>query len=110
MISRRGLLTFAGAGLGTMTFASNAVAQFGAIDASANGIVANSGSDVSSALSALLDKAASLSQPVYLPAGEYLVSNISLPTGTELFGARGGTRLRASREGPIFFQDKVPPD
>ncbi len=72
MISRRGLLTLAGAGLGAITFASNAVAQFGALDASANGVVANSGSDVSSALSALLDKAASLSQPVYLPAGEYL--------------------------------------
>lgn len=102
MISRRGLLTFAGAGFGALTFANKTMAQFGAIDASANGVVANTGSDISSDLSALLDKAASLSQPVYLPAGEYLVSNISLPSGTALYGARGSTRLLASREGPIL--------
>ncbi|GLQ17909.1 TIGR03808 family TAT-translocated repetitive protein [Maritalea porphyrae] len=102
MISRRGLLTFAGAGFGALTFANKAMAQFGAIDASANGVVANTGSDISSDLSALLEKAASLSQPVYLPAGEYLVSNISLPSGTALYGARGSTRLLASREGPIL--------
>lgn len=65
----------------------------GGIDAGRHGVRAGRADDQSRAFSRLLDEAAATGQPVYLPAGDYHVSNITLPKRVVLTGVPGATRL-----------------
>ena len=66
------------------------------LDAAALGVVPNGGGDQSAALQDALSRAASAGQPLLLPAGTYLVSNLQLPSGLLLEGVPGSTILAAS--------------
>ena len=103
MISRRRLLTSMGIGASSALLSgAGVVAQFGALDAGANGLVANSGSDAGEQLTTLLERASALGQPLFLPAGEYVVGNITLPSNISIMGVRGQTKLRAYADKPIL--------
>jgi len=108
MISRRRLLTSMSIGVSAAVFSGpHALAQFGAMDAAENGLIANSGSDVGAQLAQLLDRANALGQPLFLPAGEYVVGNIALPSNTMIVGVRAQTKLRSSGDGPILSGQSV---
>src|SRR5690606_14644178 len=63
----------------------------GAIDASAHGVRPGGGDRKSKAFSRLLKEAAAKQVPVFLPPGDYVVSNIDLPDNTRLTGIAGAT-------------------
>lgn len=74
----------------------------GAIDASAHGVRPGGGDRKSKAFAKLLREAAAKRQPVFLPAGDYVVSNIDLPEHTHLTGVPGATRIRYGGDGYLF--------
>jgi len=104
MISRRGLLKSFGLGTSAALLGGNhALAQFGALDAVANGLIPGTGSDVSAQFSQLIEHASLLGQPLYLAAGDYIVSDVKLPTNAMVVGARGQTKLIGATAGPILL-------
>jgi uncharacterized secreted repeat protein (TIGR03808 family) len=101
-IDRRRLLaisTFTGAvpiTTGIAAWATPAAAtpltMFG-IDATELGVRAGSGVDQSRALQAAIDRAAGARVPLMLGPGDYHAGSLTLPSGSQLRGARGATRL-----------------
>jgi len=65
----------------------------GTIDISGYGIAPDAGADQSKAFNRLLRDAAQTGMPVFLPAGDYLLSGITLPDNLWLSGVPGRTRL-----------------
>jgi len=65
----------------------------GTIDISGYGIAPDAGADQSKAFNRLLRDAARTGMPVFLPAGDYLLSGITLPDNLWLSGVPGRTRL-----------------
>jgi uncharacterized secreted repeat protein (TIGR03808 family) len=101
MISRRRLVaglaaTAAGAAAGRLQAAPSIMQRAdlrGSIDASHHGVVPD-GSEVSGRnLARLLAEAAAKDLPVYLPPGDYPVSEITLPEGCRITGVPGASRL-----------------
>lgn len=74
----------------------------GAIDASAHGVRPGGGDRKSKAFSRLLEEAAAKQMPVFLPPGDYVVSNIDLPDNTRLTGVAGATRILYGGDGYLF--------
>ncbi|MDF1632120.1 TIGR03808 family TAT-translocated repetitive protein [Mycoplana sp. MJR14] len=74
----------------------------GAIDASAFGVRPGGGDRKSKAFSKLLKEAAAREQPVFLPPGDYVVSNVDLPDNTRLTGVPGATRILYGGDGYLF--------
>src|SRR5882672_3870486 len=72
--------------------AATLLSSFG-LDASHFGLRPGSPDDQSMALQRLIDDAARLHVPVALPPGTYRVANLQLPSGTQLLGVRGATKL-----------------
>jgi uncharacterized secreted repeat protein (TIGR03808 family) len=68
------------------------LAGFG-VDATQLGVRAGGGADQSHMLQSAIDKAAGARVPLMLGPGDYRVGGLSLPTGTQLIGVRGATRL-----------------
>lgn len=97
----RGLLAFGATGL-----AAPAVAQTRP-DAASLGLLPNSADDQSPALQAAVDLCAALGQPLFLPAGTYLVANIRVPSGLVLQGIPGGSILTLAATGSILIADEV---
>lgn len=101
MLNRRLLLSsIASMGLcaaaGTVTAAKLKPAQDGlrgTIDLSGYGIAPDAGADQSKAFNRLLRDAARRGLPVFLPAGDYLLSGVTLPDNLWLSGVPGRTRL-----------------
>lgn len=101
-LNRRGFLTAistlsAGAAVGaTPTIASE---QFttadlrGSFNAEDDGLRPGAIDDQSRLLQAILERAAAANKPVFLPPGNYHVSNITLPANTRLMGVPGASRL-----------------
>ena len=104
MVSRRAMLGALAASAGSLTLASttNATAQFGTLDAEANGIVPFTGQDLSAELEALIWRASERGQGVYLPAGDYVASGIKLPSNARIVGARGQTRITTPQNAAVF--------
>ena len=109
MVTRR--LFLSGLGLGTAATATTALARRlpvvdvdlrGSIDASAHGIRPGADDRKSKAFTRLLKEAAEKNMPVFLPPGDYTVSNIALPDNTRLTGVAGATRLVYSGGGHLF--------
>ncbi len=97
-IDRRRLLTvsaFTGAAsVATLATPAGAapLSSFG-VDATQLGVRAGGGAEQSNMLQAAIDKTASARVPLILGHGEYRIGSLTLPSGTQLIGVRGATRL-----------------
>nr|WP_298096834.1 TIGR03808 family TAT-translocated repetitive protein [uncultured Shinella sp.] len=117
MVTRR--LFLSGLGLGAAGFAAPAAAAGstrlpivdvdlrGSIDASAHGIRPGADDRKSKAFEKLLKEAAAKNTPVFLPPGDYAISNITLPDNTRLTGVPGATRIVYGGGGHLFAADGV---
>lgn len=113
MVSRR--LFLSGLGLGAAGIAAPVHARTqlpvvdvdlrGSIDASAHGIRPGADDRKSKAFARLLKDAAAKNMPVFLPPGDYAVSNITLPDNTRLTGVPGATRIVYGGDGHLFAAD-----
>lgn len=111
-ISRRGFLSAAAIGAG-MLVPAVARAQTlpadlrGSMDATRLGVRPGALDNQSIALQNAINSAAREGQPLFLPAGDFLVSNIDLPSGTTLIGVPGRTRIRYAGDGHLMFATQV---
>ncbi|WLR93567.1 TIGR03808 family TAT-translocated repetitive protein [Shinella zoogloeoides] len=114
MVTRR--LFLSGLGLGAAGIAGPAAARTqrlpivdvdlrGSIDASEHGIRPGAGDRKSKAFAKLLKDAAAKNTPVFLPPGDYVISNITLPDNTRLTGVPGATRIVYGGDGHLFAAD-----
>jgi uncharacterized secreted repeat protein (TIGR03808 family) len=92
MPDRRIFLAGAAAAIAGPALAQPAALR-GSIDATELGVDPAGSGDQSKAFNAMLRKAADRDMPVFLPPGNYIVSNIGLPARTRLFGVAGASRL-----------------
>jgi uncharacterized secreted repeat protein (TIGR03808 family) len=112
MVTRRLFLSGLGAaGLATGAAAGNQrlpildVDLRGSIDASAHGIRPGAGDRKSKAFAKLLKEAAGKNMPVFLPPGDYTISNVTLPDNTRITGVAGATRILYGGDGHLFAAD-----
>lgn len=96
-INRRHLLAGL-AGLALLPVAGRAVAE-AYLDASALGVVP--GEDRTEALNEALNQAAAARRPLFLPAGDYSVMGLSVPSGVTLIGVQGQTWLTGNGAGAV---------
>ncbi len=94
VFSRRFFLTVAGAGVLTSGLSLQTRAQTlpSALNARDLG-VETGGGDQTAALQRAIDQAAAKQLPLFLPGGDYAVSNITLPSGLQLIGVPGQSVL-----------------
>ena len=59
------------------------------------------------ALQEAINRSAQDGQPLFMPAGDYLVSNIDLPSGITIVGVPGRTRIRYAGDGHLMFGTNV---
>ncbi len=74
----------------------------GSINASEFGVWPDALDDQSRAFRRMLEKAAESDAPVFLPSGNYTVSNIRLPRNARLAGVPGATRIVYGGDGYLF--------
>lgn len=74
----------------------------GSLDAAEFGLWPDTKDDQSRAFRAMLEKASERDAPVYLPPGDYVVSNIRLPRNTRLAGIPGASRIIYGGDGYLF--------
>lgn len=107
-ISRRAFLsgTLAGASgavLGHAAHASIGIDGFtGALDARDFGVEPNATLDQTTIVQDAIVVAAKVGNPLFLPPGRYVVTDLQLPTGTHIVGVPGNTRLLLGRSGSVF--------
>ncbi|QRM54645.1 TIGR03808 family TAT-translocated repetitive protein [Sinorhizobium sp. BG8] len=77
----------------------------GSMDASEHGLRPGAGDRKSKAFGKLVREAAAKNMPVFLPAGDYVISNIDLPDNTRISGVPGATRILYSGDGRLFTAD-----
>lgn len=114
MVTRRLLLSgfaLGAAGVATQSLAQTSRAPVidvdlrGSIDAAAHGIRPGAGDRKSKAFAKLLKDAAAKNTPVFLPPGDYVISNLTLPDNTRLTGVPGATRIVYGGDGHLFAAD-----
>ena len=71
----------------------------GSFSAADDGLRPGAVDDQSRLFQSILDRAATANKPVFLPPGNYVVSNIKLPSNTRLMGVPGASRLVYSGAG-----------
>jgi uncharacterized secreted repeat protein (TIGR03808 family) len=113
MASRRDFITYLAASLATAGLARQAIAapfsdltaasMRGAIDAVAYKTLPPAAGNQSRKLQAMIDDAARTGQPVFLPPGNYNVSNLTLPDNCRLTGVAGASRLVYGGEGHLMM-------
>jgi uncharacterized secreted repeat protein (TIGR03808 family) len=74
----------------------------GGIDAGAQGLRPTAPDEQGRKLNSIIARAARDNQPVFLPPGDYNVSNLDLPDGARLHGVAGATRLVYSGAGYLL--------
>lgn len=74
----------------------------GSINASEFGVWPDTLDDQSRAFRAMLEKASGRDAPVFLPPGDYVVSNIRLPRNTRLAGIPGASRIVYGGDGYLL--------
>lgn len=79
----------------------------GSMDVTTLGVRPGALDDQSATFQRAIDTAAREGQPLFLPAGDYLVSNIDLPSGLTMIGAPGRTRIRYAGDGHLMFATEV---
>lgn len=77
----------------------------GTLDASELGVQPGLYDDQSEAFARVLDKAAERDAPVYLPPGDYVVSNLILPRKLRLTGVPGASRILYGGNGHLFLAE-----
>ncbi|WP_105426207.1 TIGR03808 family TAT-translocated repetitive protein [Neorhizobium tomejilense] len=77
----------------------------GSIDAGAHGVTPDGGDKQNRKLAEIIAKAARQNMPVFLPPGNYPVSNLDLPEGTRMTGVAGASRLVYSGGGRMLTAD-----
>jgi uncharacterized secreted repeat protein (TIGR03808 family) len=112
MASRRDFITYLAASALSAAFAPRAFAASlpptdmrGAIDAVAYRTVPAAAGNQSRKLQAMIDDATRKGQPVFLPAGSYSVSNLTLPDNCRISGIGGAARLVYSGEGHMMMAE-----
>ncbi len=63
------------------------------LDVTHFGVNAGSSEDQSQGLQRAIDASAEARVPLWLPAGNYIAADLVLPSGAQIFGVRGATRL-----------------
>lgn len=117
-LSRRTFLgaTLAGAGLSLPASAKAQTIladQFlladlrGTLDVSTYGVRPGALDNQSAAFQEAINRAVSEGQPLFVPAGDYLVSNIDLPSGLTMVGVPGQSRIRYAGDGHLMFATGV---
>ncbi|MGY5806526.1 TIGR03808 family TAT-translocated repetitive protein [Rhizobium sp. LEGMi198b] len=117
MVQRRAFLAYIAASAATGLFAPRALAaplakiagaeMRGPIDAIAYRATPGTSDIRSGKLQAMIDNAARNNAPVFLPPGNYDVSNLSLPDNTRITGIPGASRLVYGGEGHLMSADKA---
>ncbi len=79
----------------------------GSIDAIAYKTTPGTSDIKSGKLQALIDNAARTNTPLFLPPGNYTVSNLTLPDNTRITGVPGATRLIYGGDGYLMNADKA---
>lgn len=79
----------------------------GSIPATDLGVLPGAMDDQSKAFAKLLDKAGSTGNAVFLPPGDYVVSNLTLPRGLRLTGVPGATRILYGGDGHLFLAEEA---
>ncbi|WP_127596635.1 TIGR03808 family TAT-translocated repetitive protein [Nitratireductor alexandrii] len=77
----------------------------GSLDASELGVQPGLYDDQSEAFARVLDKAAERDAPVYLPPGDYVVSNLVMPRKLRLTGVPGASRILYGGNGHLFLAE-----
>ncbi|WP_117190632.1 TIGR03808 family TAT-translocated repetitive protein [Rhizobium terrae] len=77
----------------------------GSIDAGQHGVTPDGGDRQSRKFKEVIAKAARQNMPVFLPPGNYPVSNLDLPDGTRITGVPGASRLVYSGDGHLIRAD-----
>lgn len=114
MLNRRGFLSgAAGLAAAGLTLSAGARAaplpgietasMRGSIDATELGVRAGAFDDQSKIFAKMLRKASDTDMPVFLPAGVYVVSNLTLPRRMRLSGVPGATRIVYGGDGHLFL-------
>jgi len=108
-IDRRNLLALsvvtASAPAAAMAMAAPAIAAPLAslgVDARSLGVRAGGGADQTNMLQSAIDQTAGARVPLVLGPGEYRTGELKLPTGTQLVGVRGATRLVFTGGGAVI--------
>jgi uncharacterized secreted repeat protein (TIGR03808 family) len=118
MLNRRGFLGGAGGAIaGAASFASTAragtlpgietAAMRGSIDATELGVRVGAFDNQSKAFAKMLRKASDADLPVFLPAGVYVVSNLTLPRNVRLSGVPGATRIVYGGDGHLMIAENA---
>lgn len=113
MLTRRAILGMLASTAGQLTLPAAAapltqiaaVDLRGSIDATEHGIVPGTSDDQSKAFEKILRKAAARKVPVFLPPGDYRISNITLPDQTRITGVPGASRIVYTGDGHLFAAD-----
>lgn len=66
------------------------------------GVQPNADRDQSAALQKAIDELSSMGQPVFIPAGRYLVAKLQLPANAAVFGVPGLSVLNGPKGAPVF--------
>ena len=77
----------------------------GSIDAAQHGVRPGAGDRKSKAFAKLLREAAARNMPVFLPPGDYVVSNVTMPDNVRITGVAGATRILYGGDGHLFAGD-----
>jgi uncharacterized secreted repeat protein (TIGR03808 family) len=116
MLDRRGFLAgTAGFAVGGLSLPGSLLASGltgieltamrGSINATDLGVRPGAFDDQSKAFAKMLRQAADRNIPVFLPAGIYIVSNISLPASVRLSGVPGATRIVYGGDGHLMMAE-----
>lgn len=79
----------------------------GSLDATTLGVRPGALDNQSVALQEAINRSAQDGQPLFMPAGDYLVSNIDLPSGITIVGVPGRTRIRYAGDGHLMFGTEI---
>ncbi len=108
-MQRRNFLKYLGFGLAAAPVAAHANSNLlqnagirGAIDAGDLGIFPDVIDDQSRAFSQILETASAQNQEIFLPPGNYILSNVRLPKRVRLRGIQGASRIIYGGEGVLF--------
>ncbi|MDG4893919.1 TIGR03808 family TAT-translocated repetitive protein [Mesorhizobium sp. WSM4976] len=82
-------------------------AMRGSIDATEVGVQPRAVDDQSKAFAKMLAEASDRNQPVFLPPGTYLVSNLKLPARVRLSGVPGATRIVYGGNGHLMMAEQA---
>lgn len=110
MLNRRALLKgtagFAVLGLSLGNALAKTAAR-GSIDATELGVQPNAPDDQSKAFIRMLAEASERNAPVFLPPGNYVVSNLSLPARVRLSGVPGASRIIYGGNGHLLTAEQA---